>query len=515
MLCAAPVSAAPLNDAFANRIPLQLGVADTRANTDATIEPGERLTANDPSGFGCDKQGAAAADGIQMEKTMWWSFSGNGGRITVSTLSSNFDTVLAVYEVGGGDAMLGCNDDLQPVDPSRPTLEYRLASELRLASVAGREYAVQVGACTPASACGAQSGNVTLRVSDTPANDSRAAATPISAGGPRVSSNTGATEDPGEATVCGLSPYGKTVWFRYTAPANGSASFSAAGFDTVLAVYREGSAVPLGCNDDAVKGQTGASRLPAIQPAGQPLEVTPGAYLIQVGGYYDPGFTPVAARNGPLEVEVEFSEDVDLDNDGVDRQHDCNEGDPNVRPGLPEVANNDVDENCDGLKAYDRDQDNYLAPPLGEDCNDQRPGIHPYAKEIPGNKVDENCDDKVAKAKVLESPIGLTASWHGGRDPYAFIEELFVQSLPKRARVSVACRGGGCPFSKRTRRLKVPHPKLLLMHDQRLEVGTTMLVSVTKPHMIGRARLFRVRRGKPIEERSFCLAPEGRYRGCD
>src|SRR6185312_15082718 len=104
-------AAAPVNDDFADRLPIQLGVADTRSNIGATVEAGERLTANDPDGFGCNKQGEAAPGDFQMNGTMWWDFIGNGGPITVSTLTSNFDTVLGVYEIEGG-AMVACNDDI-------------------------------------------------------------------------------------------------------------------------------------------------------------------------------------------------------------------------------------------------------------------------------------------------------------------------------------------------------------------------------------------------------------------
>ena len=69
-----------------------------------------------------------------------------------------------------------------------------------------------------------------------------------------------------------------------------------------------------------------------------------------------------------------------------------------------EVPGNDVDENCDGIVS-DRDSDGYynaLDPALTAarisdpntpaDCDDQNPNIKPGAREQAGNSVDEDCD---------------------------------------------------------------------------------------------------------------------------
>ncbi len=390
--------ATPPNDDFAQRITMQLGDADTISSEGAGIEAGERLTENDPMGLGCDSEGEASAAGVKSKATLWWAFKGNGGPITVSTQNSGFDTVLAVYEVPTG-AMVGCNDDIQHEDPSRKNLGARVTSELMISSVAGREYAVQAGSCSPAEMCAPNTtaGNITLRVSPTPANDDRAAPTPIIAGAAVSATNNGATLQAGETATCDPDPYAKTVWFSYMAPAYGTAVFSASGFDTVLAVYRGSSTTPLACNDDAISGDLGASQIPQIEPPGQPFAVTPGEYLIQVGGFYNTGFAPIAARNGQLSVQVLFTEDTDVDNDGFDRTHDCDDFDPAIHPGAVEIPNNEVDENCDGILAYDRDGDSHLAPPLGDDCDDANPAVYPGATENLSNEIDENCDGIIVR----------------------------------------------------------------------------------------------------------------------
>jgi hypothetical protein len=134
--------AAPVNDARAGAIALQLGIANTIDNTSATIEANELFTANDPSGLHCSNtDGASTAHGVQMARTLWWEFTGDGGPVTVSTDESSvsFDTVLAVYDKPSGRT-LGCSDDLQPEDPGRPFLSgVRIASEMVVDTIAGRQ----------------------------------------------------------------------------------------------------------------------------------------------------------------------------------------------------------------------------------------------------------------------------------------------------------------------------------------------------------------------------------------
>jgi Putative metal-binding motif len=512
---ATTADAAPINDNYASRLPLLLGNADTRSNFEATIEPNEHLTTNDPSDFKCDKEGNVGAVGVQMDASLWWEFTGNGGRVTVSSLGSNFDTVIGVYEISSG-GLVGCDDDIRAFDETRRNLGYELSSEAVVNTTKGRKYAVQVGNCIPAELCDKHPGDpaersVTLRIAPAPANDDRVAATPLSAGKPLLSTNLGATEEPGEVTACGDSPYAKTVWFRYMAPTAGSAVFFASGFDTVLTVYRGDSALPVDCNDDGFKGQSGSSQLPAGAPPGPPLELQQGEYLIQVGGYRPPGFSSVAATQGQIEVGVNFEEDTDLDNDGVSRGQDCVDTNPAIRPGLPEVPGNDVDENCDGIKAFDRDGDRYLASPAGEDCDDANPLVHPGATEIRGNKVDENCDGVIAPAPRLTPTIGIVA--------YAYAAETQVRALtvapaPKGARIVVACDGPGCPTEDRDHYVGHANPKLTIAKNLRLGVGAQVRVLVTKPGWIGRGRSFRIRSKAEPLARYFCLTAGGKRELC-
>ena len=462
-------AAAPLNDNFSSRFLLQLGDTDVSSNAEAGIEPEEPLTANEPAGLGCNQQGEAAPGGVQMDHTLWWSFIGNGGMVTVSTQHSNFDTVLAVYEMPS-EAILGCNDDIQPLDRSREYLGAQLDSELVLNTVAGREYAVQVGGCSPPERCNpVTSGEVAVTVAPTPANDARANPMTIAAGAAVASSNVGATVEPGENTFCGPDPFAKTVWFRYVAPAAGTAVITASGFDTVLAVYRGSSPTPVACNDDAVEGELGGSQVPAREPPQPAFEVSPGEYLIQVGGAYNTGFSQVAAREGPLQVQVQFSEDLDLDNDGYNRP---------------------------------------------EDCNDNDPLIHPGVREIRGNKVDENCDGVALPLPMLRPRIEMMSYLYEGPEGHAQVPQVVVRALQRGERIELRCRGR-CPFHARgpivVRRVV---GKLVVAHGLRLGLGTRFQIRVTKPGWIGREKTFIFPHHGPRRERERCIDPQGHLRAC-
>ena len=109
---------------------------------------------------------------------------------------------------------------------------------------------------------------------------------------------------------------------------------------------------------------------------------------------------------------------IDDDGDGFSSDEDCDESDPEVYPGAPELCN-EVDDDCDGdvdedptdgvLRYRDADGDGYGDPEEARDtcypdrvgwtaeagdCQDDDPAIHPDAEEL-CDGVDNNCDDEV------------------------------------------------------------------------------------------------------------------------
>ena len=122
----------------------------TDSNTSAGIQTGEPLTPAGPGGCGTANR--------KMVATKWYWFIGNGGEISLNTVGSNFDTVIAAYEgsTPGSDDPLPCSDDAGGA----------LTSALSFPSVAERSYLLQVGGC---SECGTTNvGSIVLNASAAP-----------------------------------------------------------------------------------------------------------------------------------------------------------------------------------------------------------------------------------------------------------------------------------------------------------------------------------------------------------
>lgn len=239
----------PANDNFANAQGISGSSGQVKGtNVNATKELGEPIHSPDNT----DPGGAS----------VWYRWAAPGtGKVTFTTAGSGFDTVLAVYtgsSVSGLTALpYGKNDDISATVAT---------SGVTVNVTQGTVYHIAVDGYYDLSQGGVRMGSVVLNWSftgttatatprptvaptpkptvaptpvPTPANNNFANAQVLSGTkGYVVGTNIRATKERGEPVHAGNGG-GKSVWYRWIAPASGSFNVSTVGsnFDTLLAIY--------------------------------------------------------------------------------------------------------------------------------------------------------------------------------------------------------------------------------------------------------------------------------------
>ena len=298
-------AAPPANDAYTSPTTLPLSTQVVANNAEATVAPTamtevpteEPLTP--PSFLACP---APPASPTQMTNTVWFLVTPtDNGPVSVNTIGSTTNTVLAVYNTDGtgapanpppnasspGTNMFGCNDDAGV---------FAAGSRVTFTAQGGFGYLVQVGTLN-----GSTPGPLQILASEVPANDNRASAETIF-GGAILRENRGSSEENGEDLACAPTALGSTVWFKYEVTSPGTLTFATSNgqLDSVLQVYRGNESQPLTCNDD-IQGQP-------VGPSFVTSTVTPGTYFVQVGG--------ANGEQNDFTLNTSFTENLDVDGDG-------------------------------------------------------------------------------------------------------------------------------------------------------------------------------------------------------
>lgn len=254
-----PISALPLptNDNFANAVVLAgSNVAVTGSNLTATKETGEPNHAANP--------GAGS---------VWWTWTAPAsGAMYLSTSGSDFDTLLAVYTGESVSELteIASNDEAASDN----------TSALTFSAVAGTTYRIAVDGWYGSR------GIVRLGLGPTtpPANDNFANAQALSGEtGSVTGTNRYATGETGEPTHVNANGTATSVWYSWTASANGYEQFDTVGssFNTVLAVYSGNvltSLTPVVSDDNSGGGTASLAVIPAVAGTTYRIAVGDSAY---------------------------------------------------------------------------------------------------------------------------------------------------------------------------------------------------------------------------------------------
>ncbi len=244
-----------------------------------------------------------------------------------------------------------------------------------------------------------------------------------------------------------------------------------------------------------------------------------------------PGDDNVVARDGrPEQVECASGNDTaitddsdvrvsceevegDADGDGVRRPADCDDTKPQIRPGVPDVPDDGIDQDCSGADAtnLDRDGDGFPRP---QDCNDVDAAIRPGAREAPGNGVDENCDEVIVPFPPL---AGSVANAWLVDDAGARNVTLAAKGFPGRTTIRMRCSGPGCSIGDVRRRVESRRQVVNLhrfLGDRRLRPGARLQISFTRRGHVGRVLRYRIR-SKALPDVDFlCRPPGAKARDC-
>jgi hypothetical protein len=283
----APAISGEPNDTFGNAIVISSSIRFPSTSFFETQDTTAATTAVDDPILPCSSY---AGQGV---RTVWYRFTApEDGTMTVDTLNSEFNTVLAVWTGAQGSLQSeACNDDISFGDNR---------SQVELPVTAGMTYHIEVAGATP-TAFGEMGLNMVFApVPDPPSNDNFANALTV---GSTPYSNTqmntkATTENDDPSFSCDYPFEGQgtySTWYRYTASENGLLKVNTlnSNHNTVLAVWtgQRGSLEMEGCNDDFE---------PLIQQSSAEIPVMAGkVYYIEVVGYDNDTY-------GEMKIEMDF-----------------------------------------------------------------------------------------------------------------------------------------------------------------------------------------------------------------
>ena len=298
---------APANDNFANPTAVTPGTAITYTETHPTYASEEEL---DPI-LSCKFGGADYA-----YQTVWYSITTTAAtRVTVSTSLSTgaiSDTTVGLYTYNGSTfSEVACGEDISGTN-FRTTFSSNLDASTTYYVMVGEFERVAPGSAGNLATRFTWSAPVVIPVNDLYANATVITTNPFTGTVTSAQNATVSGTDPLHSCVAAVDGGPKvgtnTLWWKYTAPANGkfnadTLSSSGSMTDTILSVYSGslGAFTLIGCNDDStvnLRSQLTNLQLTAgttytiyVSRWGSTPTTTAGTIVLNTSFVADPGVT--------------------------------------------------------------------------------------------------------------------------------------------------------------------------------------------------------------------------------
>ncbi len=155
-------------------------------------------------------------------------------------------------------------------------------------------------------------------------------------------------------------------------------------------------------------------------------------------------------------------------------------------------------------KPVDADGDG-VSPPA--DCNDTNPNVRPGAQDKPRDKVDQDCNGRDARYRPISRKVRFKQRTSASG---TVVTLLKVAPVKRGDRVKLTCKGRGCPLRAKTIKIKKSKKSLSLtrrLKEATLRKGAVLEVRVTRRGAVGLAKRWKVRAPKKPTLTNKCLPP--------